>query len=140
MQAEAGYQDPALGWIGVRAEASGGAVHATLVPQSSDAAQALSGHMAGLHTYLAENRTPVETLTLASFSGDSQHFTGQNSGHHDTGQNSGQGNASEPALQSQSMTRPITGGELKEASISDEVFTRINAGIGPGGVHISVLA
>jgi hypothetical protein len=31
-RAEAGYQDPALGWIGVRAEVNGGGVHATLLP------------------------------------------------------------------------------------------------------------
>ncbi len=143
VQAEAGYRDPTLGWIGVRAEASGGVVHATLVPQSSDAAQALSGHIAGLHSYLADNRTPVETLTLASFGGNAQQFAGQDSGqgmHHGAGQNAGQDNASEPVLQAQSMTRPITGGALREASITEDGFMRRNAGSGSEGIHISVLA
>ena len=65
-RAEAGYQDPALGWIGVRADISGGGVHAQLVPGSADAAQALGGHLAGLNAYLAEHHTPVETLTLTA--------------------------------------------------------------------------
>jgi len=64
--AEAGYQDPALGWVGVRADLSGGGVHAQLVPGSADAAQALGSHLAGLNAYLAEHHTPVETLSLTS--------------------------------------------------------------------------
>ena len=63
--AEAGFQDPALGWVGVRADLSGGGIHAALVPGSTDAAQALSGHLAGLSTYLEEQHTPVSTLTMA---------------------------------------------------------------------------
>jgi hypothetical protein len=65
-RAEAGYQDPALGWVGVRADTSGGVVHAQLVPGSADAAQVLGGHLSGLNTYLAEHHTPVETLTLTT--------------------------------------------------------------------------
>lgn len=34
-QAEAGFEDPALGWVGVRADLSGGSVHASLVPGST---------------------------------------------------------------------------------------------------------
>jgi hypothetical protein len=65
-QAEAGFEDPALGWVGVRADLSGGSVHAALVPGSAEAAQALSGHLAGLGTYLSEQHTPVATLTMAA--------------------------------------------------------------------------
>jgi hypothetical protein len=65
-RAEAGYQDPALGWVGVRADMNGGGVHAQLVPGSADAAQALGGHLAGLNAYLAEHHTPVETVTLTA--------------------------------------------------------------------------
>jgi hypothetical protein len=68
-RAEAGFQDSSLGWVSVRADASGGGVHAELVAGSSDAAQALGSHMAGLNAYLAEHHTPVDTLTLSS-SGD----------------------------------------------------------------------
>ena len=36
--AEAGFEDPALGWVGVRADLSGGNVHAALMPGSAEAA------------------------------------------------------------------------------------------------------
>ncbi len=64
--AEAGFDDPALGWVGVRADLTPGGVQAAVVPGSAEAAQSLGSHMAGLHTYLNEQRTPVETLTLAA--------------------------------------------------------------------------
>ena len=65
-RAEAGFQDPSLGWVGVRADTSGGGIHAELVPGSADAAQTLGSHMAGLNAYLAEHHTAVQTLTLTS--------------------------------------------------------------------------
>ncbi|MGB8259822.1 MAG: hypothetical protein WCE75_05710, partial [Terracidiphilus sp.] len=65
-QAEAGFEDPSLGWVGVRADLSGGAVHASLVPGSAEAMQALGSHMDGLHRYLAEEHTGVASLTMAS--------------------------------------------------------------------------
>ncbi len=61
-QAEAGWQDPALGWVSVRAEASAGGIHAALVGGSATAAQSLSGHLAGLNAYLQERQTPVQSL------------------------------------------------------------------------------
>ncbi len=64
--AEAGFQDPTLGWVGVRADASGGGVHASLVPGSAEAAVTLGGHLAGLNSYLAEQHTPVDSITLAA--------------------------------------------------------------------------
>jgi hypothetical protein len=142
IQAEAGYQDPVLGWVGVRAESSGGIVHATLVPPSQDAAQALSGHMAGLHTYLAENHTPVETLNLAPFGRDSQDMT-QNTGQgmrHGTGQHSGHDNVSEPAQDPQSSGHPIGRYAPRTTSISNEFPTLSSAGRNSRGTHISVMA
>ena len=68
--AEAGFEDPALGWVSVRADMAAGSVHAAVVPGTAEAAQALSTHMAGLNTYLNEQRTPVHTLTLAAPGGD----------------------------------------------------------------------
>jgi len=65
-RAEAGYQDPALGWVSVRADANGGGIHAALVPSSADAAQTLGGQMAGLNTYLTEHHAPLATLTIAT--------------------------------------------------------------------------
>ena len=63
---EAGYNDPSLGWVGVRADLSAAGVHAAVVPGSAEAAQALAGQMPGLHTYLNEQRVGLGSLTLAS--------------------------------------------------------------------------
>lgn len=68
-QAEAGFEDPTLGWIGVRAELGGGGLHASLVPGSAEAARVLGSHLEGLSTYLSENHTQVSTLTLATAGG-----------------------------------------------------------------------
>ena len=64
--AEAGFRDPALGWVSVRADLDAGGIHATVVPGSAEAAQALNGHLAGLSTHLAEQQSPVASLTIAS--------------------------------------------------------------------------
>jgi hypothetical protein len=77
--AEAGFQDPALGWVGVRADLNGGGVHATLVPSSADAAQTLSGHLAGLSSHLEEQQASVASLSMASASGNGlENGPGQN--------------------------------------------------------------
>ena len=52
--------------MSVRADLSVSGVHAAVVPGSADAAQALSGHLAGLSAYLSEQHTPVATLTMAA--------------------------------------------------------------------------
>lgn len=70
-RAEAGFQDPSLGWVSVRADAGADGIHASVVASSADAAQALSGHLAGLGMHLAEQHTPVHTLTLTSPGGGS---------------------------------------------------------------------
>ncbi len=64
--AEAGFRDPALGWVGVRADLNGDGIHATLVPSSAEAVQALNGHLAGLSSHLAEQQSPIASLTMAS--------------------------------------------------------------------------
>ena len=64
--AEAGYLDPALGWIGVRADAMANGVHASLVPASGQAAQVLGSHLAGLNTYLSEHHGDSATVTIAA--------------------------------------------------------------------------
>ena len=65
-EAEAGYLDPVLGWVGVRAEAAGSGVHATVLPASTEAAQMLGGHIAGLNAHLAEHQGRSATVTLAA--------------------------------------------------------------------------
>ena len=63
--AEAGFQDPSLGWVAVRAQLSGGALQASILPATTDAAQALGGHLAGLHAYLADHHVLTGTVTMA---------------------------------------------------------------------------
>jgi hypothetical protein len=65
-RAEAGYLDPNLGWVGVRAETSGGAVHAALLPGSPEAAQVLGTHLTGLNAFLAQQHGAHATATIAT--------------------------------------------------------------------------
>ena len=65
-QAEAGFHDPAFGWVGVRAEVGTAGIHASLVPGSADAAQVLSSHLAGLNDYLEHHKASVHTVTVAA--------------------------------------------------------------------------
>ncbi len=62
---EAGFQDPEVGWVRVRAQQDSGGVHAAVVPASSDASQILSSHLTGLSNYLVEHRTLIESWALA---------------------------------------------------------------------------
>ncbi len=75
-QVEAGYQDPALGWVSVRADLTSGGLHASVVPNSPEAAQALGSHLAGLNAYLSEHHGSSITASLAS----PEDRSGQNSG------------------------------------------------------------
>ena len=75
-QAESGFEDPRLGWVSVRADVSGGAIHAALVPATADAAQVMGGHLDGLNSYLSEHHAAVETITLAA-PGGSAHESGE---------------------------------------------------------------
>jgi hypothetical protein len=65
-RAEAGFEDPALGWVGVRAELGTSGVHASLVPGSTDAAQALGSHLAGLNAYLAAHHAEIPAVTMSA--------------------------------------------------------------------------
>jgi hypothetical protein len=95
--AEAGFEDPALGWVSVRADMTAGGVHAAVVPGTAEAAQALGAHMAGLNSYLSDQRTPVHTLTLSAPGGDAGFDQGMRQG---AGQNSaGQQTAQQPGTQ-----------------------------------------
>jgi hypothetical protein len=64
--AEAGYLDPSLGWVSVRADVAGSAVHAAVIPGSADAAQALGSHLTALNAYLAEHHGQSAIVTLAA--------------------------------------------------------------------------
>jgi hypothetical protein len=138
-RAEAGFQDPTLGWVGVRATTSGGAVHAQLMTDSADAAQALGSQLSGLNDYLAEHHTPVETLTLTASDGGSAGWnSGQSTGQgmqQGTGQQSGQGaNADSQISPYQSSV------VLAAASQLQTRFDGSAPAAMPEGTHISVMA
>lgn len=138
-EAEAGFQDPSLGWIGVRADASSSGVHATLLPSSYQASQELGGHLAGLNSYLSEQRTPVETLTLASpGGGDSSPMAGQNA---NQGMNQGRGdNSSGQSSVESSAIQTSVASSVSSAIAASEAVSWSSGSSGFGGMHISVVA
>ncbi|MGB7267801.1 MAG: hypothetical protein WBC92_19945 [Terracidiphilus sp.] len=137
-QAEAGFQDPALGWVGVRADLSGGSVHAALVPGSPEAAQALSAHMAGLNSYLSDQHTPVTTLTMADAAGGG---VGTGAGQQQrSGGEDAQGNRS-PEVNGSWQQSPQTAGNPPAPAAIESGGLDAGASVGGSrGVHISVMA
>jgi hypothetical protein len=147
-RAEAGYNDPILGWVGVRADASGSGVHAEVVAGSADAAQALGSHMPGLNAYLAEHHTAVETLTLTSsesgwtgMSSDKGAGDGMQQG---AGQQTGQEMAQGTYAGFQSS--PSQDSSIQSSAALPELLA-FTGGLngntqtaGHGGIHISVMA
>jgi hypothetical protein len=137
--AEAGFQDSTLGWVGVRAQVDGSAIHAILVPGSVEAAQSLAGHLAGLNTYLAGHHTPVETLTLGS---PESRWAGQQleqgTGQH-AGQGAGQGDSRGQETGYSSGTNGLVGDTLDAAPTTGDLDVSASAAP-PGGVYISVMA
>ncbi len=98
--AEAGFEDPALGWIGVRADQSGGGVHALVVPATAEAAQALGSQMAGLNAHLAESHTPVASLSLGSLESREGGAASDQGFNQSAGQNHAQSNSQDPYVSS----------------------------------------
>jgi hypothetical protein len=149
-RAEAGFQDPALGWVGVRADGGAGGVHAAVVPGSADAAQELGGHLAGLNAYLTDRQLHVDTLTVASPEGGSaqaglghagsDHGGGQGM-HQDAGRGSGQGSgqASDQASD-QASHRGLQPVSVAPVAASSERAVEPSMPPGVGGRHISVMA
>lgn len=94
--AEAGFEDPTLGWIGVRADQSGGGVHAIVVPPTAEAAQALGSQMAGLNAHLAESHTPLASLSLGPAEGREGGAGAGQSFNQSAGQDQAQSNSQDP--------------------------------------------
>ncbi len=147
-RAEAGFQDPSLGWVGVRADLNAGGIHAALVPGSPEAAQALAGHLAGLSAHLATRHPGVQAVTVAApearvgswggGQGSGQGaYDGSNRG---SGQNPQQGGT---AQQQSGAARgdgsaPVVGAVATSAHSRGTVST---AGVAArGGAYISVVA
>ncbi len=61
-----GYNDPALGYIELRAHAAEGGVHAALMTQSTSAGEALQGSLSELSDWMRHRQTPAERLTVFS--------------------------------------------------------------------------
>ncbi len=115
--AEAGFEDPTLGWVSVRADLAAGGVHAAVVPGTADAAQALSAHMAGLNSYLSEHRTPVQTLTLATPGGAGFNpAAGQGSGQNDGAGRQASPQTAAPPGASRAQTAARSGGAIHDAA------------------------
>lgn len=134
--AEAGFQDPALGWVAVRAQVDGSGIHAALVPGSTDAARSLGTHLAGLNAYLAEHHTPVATLTLAAH--ESQ-WAGQGMGQ-GSGQNPGQGEQSRQQADVRESAFEVATPGRSRAAVGADGAGAPSAESAPGGVYISVMA
>jgi hypothetical protein len=134
-RAEAGYLDPALGWVSVRAGAVGGGIHAAVVPGSPEAAQVLGGHMTGLSSHLAQQHGNTATVTLAPAQEvwDSQGWSSQTAGG-DRGaerQSAGSGNETRQTVTDQ----PARSGNMGSGA------TRTNMLVpGRSGSTISVMA
>jgi len=136
--AEAGYEDPALGWVSVRADLGGGVVHASLVPGSVEAAQTLVTHLTGLSDFLAQRHPSVETVTVAAPEGG----WGERSMGQQMQQGTGQQGGEQPdrgAQQGLPGNQPaaLAGNVPVLASSSGQLNEPARAG---GGAHISVMA
>ena len=138
--AEAGYEDPALGWVGVRADLSGSGVHAALIPGSAEAAQVLGGDLAGLKSHLSEQHAGVTSLTMdqgtqsgagSSMGQSMTQNSGENAGHR--GASDGQAGA---PLDPFSHSERAVGAALAKSG-SQQGILPFNDG---RGGHISVMA
>lgn len=134
-KAEAGFEDPALGWVGVRADLNGGSVHAALVPATAEAGQALGAHMAGLSAYLAEQHSPVAELTLADSTVGAGAAGGQGAGQNPAAEDSAHAETS-----GQSGSRVAAGAPAQSASTAAGEPEAVFSAGGLRGGHISVMA
>lgn len=139
-QAEAGFEDPALGWVSVRAGVNAGGITAVVVPGSADATQALGAHMAGLHDYLREQHSAVATLTMATAQnsgsdtglGQGTQHEGMQQGHRQSGEDS-RGNAQ--GVSSVAPTAPASAHAAHGSSSESPAILS-----GSGARYISVMA
>ncbi len=136
-RAEAGFQDPSLGWVSVRAEAGTGGIHASVVASTADAAQALGGHMASLATHLAERHLPVETLTFSSSGGQSLGAGADRGANQNSQQNGGQ--APYANQREQPASGPVTEARPAPRFAEEAVRTPVWNAVSGGG-RISVVA
>lgn len=163
-----GYQDPALGYVELRAHQAAGAVHAELVTSSAASGHLLEAHLGSMDNWLRERQTPVESLSVIaqgadrSLGGGASHSFGGNAGQH-TSENGGEAApllaaslsvASLPGASSTGAAGDSTWGRAQTAPMAAKgsVFESVSAGAAHVGAqsgagpqrglesHISVLA
>jgi hypothetical protein len=136
--AEAGYLDPSLGWVAVRAESSGSALHAAILPGSGEAAQALGGHLTALNSFMSEHHGRSSTVTLASpDQGQAQGGFNHSGGH------SGEGEAQRQSHEGQAQgdAAPFTSTPATDTGTRAQARVHADAHVYEhDGVHISVIA
>lgn len=137
---EAGFQDPSLGWVGVRAATDPSGVHAAILPSSPDASRMLSGSMADLGAYLTEQHHSVQSLTMAS---PPSAEAGNAGGSYD-GASLAQGNTQEQGYGQQEGTNSegVIDHEAMSSVSGDALDSAVASAIysAPGGALISVFA
>jgi hypothetical protein len=147
--AEAGFHDPGLGWVSVRANVGEDGVHAALVPASTGASDTLAGHLSGLNAYLGEHNTQVAAVTLAPPDTQSHDNGMGQSGNHNPQHGSGQGTGQDPASNPGPSPSPKSGSgssgngsATQGTSQSTPHASRAEspATISQSGIHISVMA
>ena len=133
--AEAGYFDPALGWVGVRADTTAGGVHAAVLPGSAEAAQVLGSHLSGLNAYLSEHHGPAATVSIAAAQERSNSLDQRNSSGQNDGARGGQ-NKEEPGSRERSTVSPAPRDERLTTAAAN-----LSGGMrATGGRYISVIA
>lgn len=78
---EAGYLDPSLGWIRIRADASSAGVQSSVIPSTPEAADALRGNLTELNSYLSKQSGELVSVTVSQPDG-TQHWGGAGSSGH----------------------------------------------------------
>ena len=137
-RAEAGYLDPALGWVGVRADAAGSATHASIVPATAEAAQVLGAHVSGLSAYMAEHHGAATTVHVTV--PDGTHFgDGWNQGR-GMGQPSGRESGARQDAEAAAGSGTVQSAVPARAEVSALAgLEGVSAGIRPGAT-ISLVA
>ncbi len=138
--AEAGFNDPQLGWVSVRAGLGGGGITAEVVPNSAEAGQALGAHMAGLNNYLADRHTPVASLSLASAQSSGSDAGLSRGMEHQGTQDQGQRQSGQDNTQAGSPVAEIPVAATARESASASSSGVLELAPHSAGVHISVMA
>ncbi|HEY6490479.1 MAG: hypothetical protein WCC26_19265 [Terracidiphilus sp.] len=136
--AEAGYLDPALGWVGVRAQTDATGIHAAVVPASAPAGEMLQGHLSGLGSYLADHRVHIESVSITPAEGslNAKSDLASGGGHEGHGNNRETAQPGPEGNTSEAAPRPLRAQVAlhRDATLSQPVR------VAGRGAHISVMA